>query len=140
MKNYLAIDGRGRVWLTDLLGLDRLAAGATIMDLRRASENFRAAVSDTGEGFRLSKMALICGVSLRAVQSWIARGVLVPAGCQRRGGIKIRFSYSEAFAAGVCGAMYRQAQPLAVLRRVYRALTAAAAEAEEAEAVREVPA
>lgn len=92
-----------------------------IMEAGRALENFKMLTGESKRQFALKEIATITGTPYSQVYGWLDENVIVPSIRPASGAGKGRgplFSWSDAFAAGICGSLRRQGVGLDVLRQV----------------------
>ena len=130
-RPYLIADGAsGRVWLANEASTLRAMLGggefpsAVILNAGEALKRF---VRTTGLGkdsceFGLKDIVAIAGLSYMVMYQYIDKGVFAPSirnfGGPGRGKGIARFSYADAFCAGIIGALRRHGLRLDVLKNV----------------------
>jgi len=128
---YLVVDGpnddASLVNETKALGLLRGAGqfpSSLVMNAAHALEGFAGVAGEGDREFRLSEIASIAGLSYQLGYHYLKRGVIVPsvrpAGGSGRGEVEARFSWRDAFIAGVVGSLRRHGLGLDTLKKVSR--------------------
>ena len=130
-KPYLIADGAtGKVRLAKQQAVFQAMAeggefpSAVIMNIGDGLKRF-ARLRGVGEGdhhFTLTDIAAIAGMSYHLTYHYVSEGVLTPsirsAAGGGRGDVEARFSWTDAFCAGIVGSLRRNGLRLAVIAKV----------------------
>lgn len=111
-------------------------AGATILDLQRAVDNFLPLVGSSTT-FTRKQIAAIAGMSAIAIAKWRQEGVVQASGTEKGIANTDRYVWNlnDAFVAGAAGSLSRQRLPKQAIRKATRCLREALEPADQPQPV-----